>query len=358
MYNLYGKQHTCIHVFYANGETGHYLCNTIYFVFIFSDTIPLTDSLAEPSSDYGEEVLVESPQRQFIHHAATLTDTFLPSSADHSIELQGGSQTFFPSFASIFQQQQQQQRQPLGHSRPLSYNQEGAYSQRPNALRQLLNYQGPSFTSFRSNNDYVKSTTQASDTSGSGSSSTGILGSGNFNVIRGGTFLAENSDTESQFSDSFESPYYNNNNGHGRPSYFFNGGNPRPSYNQDQFANFRDFADINSPSNSPAYSHFVVVFANRNATIDDVEKTNSDLIKKLKSKEEPKNIIERLAQIDREKQNDSMKDEESEISPPKLSKNKQKLSLLKDKKSSKTYKKFVSKSPSTKDLTDPLIALS
>ncbi|XP_026743845.1 uncharacterized protein LOC113505378 [Trichoplusia ni] len=251
--------------------------------------------------------------------------------ADHSIELVGGEQNFFPSFANLFEPRQQNNNFRLGFN-----NQEAAYSQRPNSYRSLLNY--PLFGGYRNADNFAK---QSSPTAAPlVEASPSLLGSGNFGIIRGGTFLAQNDDDE--YGDGYNS-YYNN--GHGRPSYELGYiANPRPNYNQDQFANFRDFADINTPSNS-AYSHFVVVYANKNATMDEISEESRRVVSK------PKNIIETLESIDKT----------TTTSSPKISKAKSKLAATKQKMLNKKeqWKKTNSKFVSHKhDAEEPLLALS
>lgn len=165
-----------------------------------------------------------------------------------------------------------------------------------------------------------------------------LLGSGNFGIIRGGTFLSQNDEDSSEF-DSFNS-YYNN--GHGRPAYDVGYiANPRPNYNQDQFANFRDFADINTPANS-AYSHFVVVYANKNSTMDEIGEESR------KVASEPKNIIETLELLDKT------------TMTPKISKSKAKLEQTKQKlmKKKEQWKKSAKYSSPKHDPEEPLLALS
>ncbi|XP_046978158.1 uncharacterized protein LOC124543881 [Vanessa cardui] len=247
---------------------------------------------------------------------------------DHSIEVVGDSQTFFPTFANLFEPRQQNNFR-LGFG-----SQEAAYSQRPNSYRSLLNY--PLFGGYKPLEGFGKST-PASEPLVDASSS--ILGSGNFGIIRGGTFFAQN-DEDAEYNDNFSS-YYNN--GHGRPS--LNVGyiaNPRPNYKQDQFANFRDFADINAPSGS-AYSHYVVVYANKNATMDEISEETKNVLTK------PKNIIETLEQLD------------TPSPPKKKSKGKDKLEATKQKMLHKKeqWKKGNSKYISQKhDPEEPLLALS
>lgn len=246
--------------------------------------------------------------------------------ADHSIELVGGSQTFFPSFANLFESRPNNFRLGFG-------SQEGAFSQRPNSYRSLLNY--PLFGSFRNFDGFTKPETQASAPLVDATNNA-VLGSGNFGIIRGGTFNAQN-DEDSEFDSGFNS-YYNN--GHGQPSFGVGYiANPRPNFNQDQFANFKDFADINTPSNA-AYSHFVVVYANKNSTADEI----SEETRKVATR--PKNIIETLESLDEKK------------SPPKISKSKLKLEATKLNKKEQ-WKKANSKYSSQKhDPEEPLLALS
>ncbi|GAB0094080.1 uncharacterized protein DMENIID0001_093020 [Sergentomyia squamirostris] len=149
-----------------------------------------------------------------------------------------------------------------------------------------------------------------------------ILGSGDFGVIRGGTFYGEN---DPPFRDN-GGDFYNffNKNGHQRPhaaTYV-----QRYTYPEEQFANFRDFADINSPSDS-AYSQFVVVYANKNST---------------ESHPNPKNIFEQLELLDKEEKKNKG-----------LSKHKAKLATTK---LEKKYRKKVS--PKEAELLEPLLALS
>lgn len=245
----------------------------------------------------------------------------------------GGSQTFFPTFANLFE--------PRHNLRLGLGNQEAAFSQRPNSYRSLLNY--PLFSNFRNNEGFGKQNAPAPLIDASSAS---ILGSGNFGVIRGGTFFGQN-DGENEYEDSFSSFY---NNGHGRPS--LNLGytaNPRPNYNQDQFANFRDFADINTPSNS-AYSHFVVVYANKNATLDEV----SEETKRVYS--EPKNIFETLELLDKIEPTYEAK------APPKISKAKAKLAKSKEhmlqKKGQWKKSNIKTQMKQKHELEEPLLALS
>ncbi|KAH9630080.1 hypothetical protein HF086_004786 [Spodoptera exigua] len=293
-------------------------------LFVSDDTKDLNAESSEIISE-----AVEPPPglaKQYQEPEAAATDDH----TDHSIELVGGSQTFFPTFANLFEPRQQNNFRLGGFG-----NQEGAYSQRPNSYRSLLNY--PLFGGYNRNlENFGKHSTPTAAPLVEASSS--LLGSGNFGIIRGGTFFAQND--EDEFGDGYNS-YYNN--GHGRPSYELGYiANPRPNYNQDQFANFRDFADINTPSNS-AYSHYVVVYANKNSTMDEISEETRRVLSK------PKNIIETLERIDKT------------TSAPKLSKAKSKLEATKQKMLNKKeqWKKTNSKFVSQKhDAEEPLLALS
>ncbi|CAG9562432.1 unnamed protein product [Danaus chrysippus] len=284
-----------------------------------------TGDLKAESSEIITEAVAAPP-----HFKKQVEPDSLPAAdqTDHSIEVVGDSQTFFPSFANLFEPRQQNNYR-LGFG-----SQEAAYSQRPNSYRSLLNY--PLFNGFRGLENFGKQSTPASEPIVDASST--VLGSGNFGIIRGGTFFAQN-DEDADYNDNLSS-YYNN--GHGRPS--LNVGyiaNPRPNYNQDQFANFRDFADINSPSGS-AYSHYVVVYANKNATMDEISEETRNVVSK------PKNIIETLEQLET-------------TSAPKISKSKAKLAATKQKTLNKKaqWKKSNSKYFSPKhDAEEPLLALS
>lgn len=157
---------------------------------------------------------------------------------------QQAAQNFFPSFFRDIP--------PLGHSRP--------YLNPPHEQRN--HFQVPRESSFDKS----------------------ILGSGDFGVIRGGTYYQDNDPPlKSHENDDFYSFY---NNGQGRPH--------AAPYTQkaagadEQFANFRDFADINT-SNDAAFSQYVVVYSNKNSTSEH---------------KNPKNIFEQLELLDKEKKVD------------------------------------------------------
>ncbi|KAH8416739.1 hypothetical protein KR222_000818 [Zaprionus bogoriensis] len=156
-----------------------------------------------------------------------------------------------------------------------------------------------------------------------------ILGSGDFGVLRGGTFYPEE-EMPYHPEDNSDYIYGDANNGHGRPSEGFV---QKYTYPEEQFANFRDFADINTPADS-AFSQFVVVYAAKNAT-------------KPSSHPHPKNIFEQLELLDREKAL-----EESALKKLHPSKSKSKLSKT------KLQKKYKKKTPTKELELEPLLALS
>lgn len=221
---------------------------------------------------------------------------------------------FYPSFPPY-------ENPPSGHSRPFYQQQEGAYSHRPQgSYQQRFDYDTAKYTGYKD------------EPSESSSENLDILGSGNFGVIKGGTFYPGNEAAESSNYEEEYSPYYQN--GHGRPSSFYYNQNPRP-YQHEQFANFRDFADINTPS----YSQYIVVYANKNGTSETPT-----------PKKRPNNIFESLAQLDMSDENE----ETTTVQPKKLSKFKRKLALLLKEKKVKTK----TEGKSQGDNAEPLLALS
>jgi hypothetical protein len=172
-------------------------------------------------------------------------------------------------------------------------------------------------------------------------------------VVRGGTFYPDGERSYRLKNDDFFGGFFKN--GHGRP-------NAQPQRQQyfpeDPFENFKDFADINA-GNDPAFSHFVVIYANKNAT------------KPHPSHPSPKNIFEQLQLLDLEKEQERVKSQEQEVGSDnaesekedisdkklmKLSKFKKKLAKTKIVK--KYKKKLGPKVDSSPDYTDPLLATS
>lgn len=175
-----------------------------------------------------------------------------------------------------------------------------------------------------------------------------ILGSGDFTVMRGGTFYPDGEGRRRPSHDYFgsSSSSFHESSNSGRP---FALPLESPQYSDDPFANFRDFADITAGIDSD-FSHFVVVYANKNST-----KT---------AKHEPKNIFEQLEMIDEEKRNEKLNNQKAEMpdKPTKITKLSKFKSKLATTKLTKVLRKpqFSKKSweSSSADLIDPLVAES
>lgn len=149
-----------------------------------------------------------------------------------------------------------------------------------------------------------------------------ILGSGEFGVIRGGTFYPEGEEPEVDYR-AIHKPY-------GDP---FNDNQWQFTDLDKRFADFRDFADINTPRD-PAFSQLTAVYANKNST---------------ESYPNPKNIFEQLELLDKE-----VKEEERQQKKNTISKFKKKLANTK---LEKKYKKKLGPKESSGDY-EPLLALS
>lgn len=221
-------------------------------------------------------------------------------------------QNFFPSFFRSGQQ--------LPPARPFSNQQIGSSS--------------PS-------GRYISSTKDSIDES--------ILGSGDFTVLRGGTFYGDGEKRRRPIHDYFGSgsSFYESANS-GRP---FALPLESPHYSDDPFANFKDFADITAGIDTD-FSHVVAVYANKNST---------------SIKHEPKNILDQLQLIDEENRNEERNrrtevSKQKPIKVTKLSKFKSKLlstKLTKEpKKKKETPKKSSTSATSSLDYIDPLVAES
>lgn len=260
------------------------------------EEIRVSATISQPRLQPDGEIVVTSAARQV---------------DDKSLETD--SQNFFPSFAELFanhrlpynEQQQQQRYRP---NRFLGYFQ-------------------------RDRSAYQTAASNTKDTQHP------LLGSGNFGVIRGGTYYPEDKENEEYSGDeSLYNPYYAANAPRGRANYYRNP-KPQPIRGGDFFANFRDFADITAPPKS-SFSHLSVVYANRNGT-----KGHSN---------EPRNIIETLRMLEEQ-------DDETDIvngvttttaEPPtkKLSQGKRKLIMMK--------KYHEDKARKSRMTLEPLLALS
>ncbi|EFN79198.1 hypothetical protein EAI_10192 [Harpegnathos saltator] len=235
--------------------------------------------------------------------------------------LETDSQNFFPSFAELF----------ANHRLPLSEQQQQRY--RPN---RFLGY-------FQRDRSY-----QAAATNAGAKDQHSLLGSGNFGVIRGGTYYPEDKENdEYSVDESLYNPYYH---GRARAQYYRNP-KPQPVRGGDFFANFRDFADITAPPKS-SFSHLSVVYANKNGSSAVDGRVT-----------EPRNIIETLRMLEQEEQeeeeeeraNVAAEEEEEEFSTEetprkKQSKGKRKLMKMKRYEEDKARRSRMS--------VEPLLALS
>lgn len=191
---------------------------------------------------------------------------------------------------------------PLGHSRP--------YYSPPAVPPQLLVQQQQQSQQSQLGNSIGVRSVGAQSSTAPPSADQAILGSGDFGVIRGGTFYQEN-DPPVRALESNDYFHFFKNNGHGRPQAAALQQQQQHGYggSEEQFSNFRDFADINAPSD-PAYSQFVVVYANKNASAagpaDDAQKAEQDTVADddldvtQPQPRRPQNIFEQLEALDRE----------------------------------------------------------
>ncbi|XP_029156074.1 LOW QUALITY PROTEIN: uncharacterized protein LOC114928869 [Nylanderia fulva] len=224
---------------------------------------------------------------------AQFTDT-----RDRSLETQ--SQNFFPSFAELF----------ANHRLPFAEQQQ---RYRPN---RFLGY-------FQRDRNYQ---TAASKDQHS------LLGSGNFGVIRGGTYYPEEKENdEYSIDESVYNPYYNR----GRAQYYRNP-KPQPVRGGDFFANFRDFADITAPPKS-SFSHLSIVYANKNGS-------STGRVT------EPRNIIETLRMLEEEERSNVEEITTTETPQKKQSKGKWKLMKMKQYEEDKARRSRMA--------VEPLLALS
>ncbi|XP_011310864.1 uncharacterized protein [Fopius arisanus] len=221
------------------------------------------------------------------------------------------SQNFFPSFAELFANQR------------LPYADQQQQRFRPN--RFLGYFQRDRSSGYQTAATNVKDSTQHP-----------LLGSGNFGVIRGGTYYPEDKEAEEYSVDeSLYNPYYSSSAARGRA--YYRNPKPQPIRGGDFFANFRDFADITAPPKS-SFSHLSVVYANRNGTKG---RTN-----------EPRNIIETLRMLEEQGDDDvNGMTTTTETPTKKLSQGKRKLIKIKKYQDDKARKSRMTN-------FEPLLALS
>lgn len=272
---------------------------TSFYTFINFLCFDLPEHLAEDDSD-----MMMEPDEQYSHSIDTSYHPLIPSYIDVDRPQVDDAQ---PQAANGYFPPYVRDAPPLGHSRP--------YFQNDAQIEPQNQREAP-----RQNWDQT------------------ILGSGDFGVIRGGTFYADddppiNAGVESK---DYYSYYKDNNNGHGRPhAEPLVQAKQATAFGDDQFANFRDFADINTPAD-PAYSQLVVIYANKNSTAFDHPN--------------PKNIFEQLTLLDREVDAVGAERDGDVVKP---SKTKLKLATTK---LTKKYTKRVG--PKDQDQYEPLLALS
>ncbi|XP_019763312.2 uncharacterized protein LOC109539772 [Dendroctonus ponderosae] len=298
---------------------------------------------------------------------------------------------WFPSFSSSYDPYG---HPTSGHSRPVFHDiyhqQEGAYSQRNDPpAQQDLAYNHPKANGYkpyvRQQQQEVKAEAQPQQQVKENAAS--ILGDGNFGVIQGGTFYPEKDGYDSELGgagfDDFSSYFHN---GHGRPSYYYPSNSKTKAKKQQQFENFRDFADINNPPQRQ-YSQYVVVYTNKNGTrttVPSVEEQGDYEDAQLEAQgadknlpieidaKRPKNILESLALLDQTEPSEDDPDTDDENGmiltllpafdqgdiieiPPEKKQSKSKSKLAKLLPEKKHESRQVQKA---KDMKEPLLALS
>uniref|UniRef100_A0A182KAR3 Uncharacterized protein n=1 Tax=Anopheles christyi TaxID=43041 RepID=A0A182KAR3_9DIPT len=168
---------------------------------------------------------------------------------------------------------------PLGHSRPYYQSTEAAIEQRFNKLRSGVAAAPVPLP------EVVTSP---------------LLGSGDFGIIKGGTFYYDSDVPGKGFVDDYYGLGYSGNNGHGRPQLAYLVQKPQK---EEQFSNFRDFADINI-SNDPAYSHHAPLYLGLDgspsspSTSSVVTATVPETSTAGPAKREPDNILDELRSLD------------------------------------------------------------
>lgn len=181
------------------------------------------------------------------------------SNVDRSTDNVAHSQNIFHSFTPLIGNSA-----PIGYSKPFPYPE---HSFKPSY--KVANYRELAFTGVNDN----------------------TLGSGNFGVLKGGTYYAEEQEDDDFVSDSL--PYFYPSLSESNGDSLYHHKNPPPALHSgsDFFAHFRDFADLTDPSTSS--SHYYVVYVNKNTTTE-------ESINGATSIKKPKNIIEQLTMLDNE----------------------------------------------------------
>jgi hypothetical protein len=169
-----------------------------------------------------------------------------------------------------------------------------------------------------------------------------ILGSGDFAIMKGGTFYGDGEKQRPNHEYFGSGTSFFDTQDNGRP-FALPQTQPQTS-DENRFANFKDFADITAGIDTD-FSHLVAVYALKNNSI---------------TRHEPKNILEQLQMIDDE-QADVLTEKQTKRT--KLSKVKTKLlstKLVKERKANEAISKNIFKNLKASSLenTDPLIAES
>lgn len=175
-----------------------------------------------------------------------------------------------------------------------------------------------------------------------------ILGSGDFGVLKGGTFYQDNDPPLRGYHNDFYGLNLKSHNGHQRPfaaplvqKFRY------PSDPSDPFSNFRDFADINVSNDAGQYSELYVVYANKNSS----QTKSNDMRKNAeRSNKSIENIKDKLDQIDKEIN--------AEHKLEKLSKTKLKLVKTKKQEKMKIPKGAISTTSNPESDSDFMLALS
>lgn len=160
-----------------------------------------------------------------------------------------------------------------------------------------------------------------------------LLGSGDFGILRGGTFY---SDEEQSYNNEESSDFYYGDASNTHPVSSTEGFIQKYTYPEEQFAQFRDFADLATPADS-AFSQYVVVYAAKNSTSG-------------RRYSKPKNIFEQLQEIDKEKAMEEKRLRKNDTKPS--------ITKLKLVKTKLLEKKWSQRQPPKTVEEDPLIALS
>lgn len=257
----------------------------------------ITDKSNEKSSEAEKPEAAKDQEAKNTDHTAIAQ---FSDAGDRRLETE--SQNFFPSFAELF-----------GNHRLSFAEQQQQRQYRPN---RFLGY-------FQRDRNYQAAATKDHHS---------ILGSGNFGVIRGGTYYPEEKENdEYSVDESLYNPYYHR----GRAQYYRNP-KPQPIRGGDFFANFRDFADITAPPKS-SFSHLSVVYANKNGS-------STGRVT------EPRNIIETLRMLEEEERSNAEEVSTTEEPKKKQSKGKWKLMKMKQYEEDKARRSRMS--------VEPLLALS